>query len=110
MLKGFFILRKYFELQQKCRYRRRVWAGEGGRDRRVPVTGTAVVLWAVARGGGDDRRDEFLYGGVEGSVDGVAEESIDVGDGFECDHGGSPFDGRKKSPLVGRALWIVGGF
>ena len=90
---------------QAARVGRRGRSGpESARD------GIAVVLWAVARGGGDDWRDEFLYGGVEGSVDGVAEESIDVGDGFECDHGGSPFDGRKKSPLVGRALWIVGGF
>jgi len=40
---------------------------------------------------------EFLVMG-EG---GVVAESINVGDGFECLHGSSPFDGHKKARWKG---------
>ena len=40
-----------------------------------------------------DGHDEGLDGGVEG----VVAELLNVGDAFECFHGGSPFDGHKKA-------------
>ena len=64
----------------------------------------AVVLGAVRRRVGeglDDRHDEFL----DGVVEGVAAESIDIGDGFECLHGISPFVGIKK-PATWRVAYL----
>jgi len=47
----------------------------------------AVVIGTVLGVFIDDGDDEFLQGGMEEMVT----EFIDVGDAFECLHGGSPF-------------------
>ena len=52
----------------------------------------AVVIGTVLGVFIDDGNDEFLQGGMEEMVT----ELIDVGDAFECLHGDSPFMGTKK--------------
>jgi hypothetical protein len=44
-----------------------------------------------------DGHDEGLDGGIQR----VVAELLEVGDGFECLHGGSPFDGHKKARRSG---------
>ena len=39
--------------------------------------------------------------GLDGVVQGVVTKLLDVGDGFECLYGGSPFDGHKKARWKG---------